>query len=100
MTSRAPHGTSLRRAGDPGRLLEGLGALAQLGERRNGIAEVDGSIPSCSTTPLPPQWCGQVSGFLYFRKMRSEGRVMFAQEVVGADTHERIATIRIPLALQ
>jgi len=25
---------------------------------------------------------------------------MFAQEVVGADTHERIATIRIPLALQ
>jgi len=41
-----------------------------------------------------------VSGFLYFRKMRSEGRVMFAQEVVRADTHERIATIRIPLVLQ
>ena len=26
-----------------------LGDVAQLGERRNGIAEVDGSIPSCST---------------------------------------------------
>jgi hypothetical protein len=26
-----------------------IGALAQLGERRNGIAEVAGSIPACST---------------------------------------------------
>jgi hypothetical protein len=43
---------------------------------------------------------GKVSGFLYFRKLRSEGRVMFAQEVVEAEKHERVATIRIPLVLQ
>jgi len=41
-----------------------------------------------------------VSGFLYFRRLRSEGRVMFSQEVVEAEKHERIATIRIPLVLQ
>ena len=29
------------------------GALAQLGERYNGIVEVSGSIPLGSTTPLP-----------------------------------------------
>lgn len=30
--------------------LLGLGAVAQMGERRNGIAEVRGSIPLGSTT--------------------------------------------------
>jgi hypothetical protein len=44
---------------------------------------------------------GHVSGFLYFRKLRqSEGRVIFAHEVVDAETRQRIATIRIPLVLQ
>jgi FkbM family methyltransferase len=55
LTSTGSQGTSLRRAGFPRRLLERLGALAQLGERRNGIAEVDGSIPSCSTSRLSRQ---------------------------------------------
>jgi len=44
---------------------------------------------------------GHVSGFLYFHKLRaSEGRVIFAQDVIAAETRERLATIRIPLILQ
>jgi hypothetical protein len=44
---------------------------------------------------------GHVTGFLYFHKLRaSEGRVIFAQDVIEAETRERLATIRIPLMLQ
>ena len=35
-----------------------LGAVAQLGERYNGIVEVVGSIPSGSTTPRPHRLVG------------------------------------------
>ena len=41
-------GQPIRSDGPQPREVE-LGALAQLGERRNGIAEVDGSIPFVST---------------------------------------------------
>jgi hypothetical protein len=37
--------------------------------------------------PDGPQW-------------QSGGRVIFAQEVMAADTGERLATLRIPLVLQ
>src|SRR5438445_3484393 len=50
LTLRGDRATSLRRRGLP--VPSGAsenGALAQLGERRNGIAEVAGSIPACST---------------------------------------------------
>ena len=44
---------------------------------------------------------GHVAGFLYFNKLkRSQGRVIFAHDVVDAGTREPIATIRIPLVLQ
>jgi hypothetical protein len=44
---------------------------------------------------------GRVAGFLYFRRLRqSGGRVIFAQEVIAAETGERLATLRIPLVLQ
>jgi len=44
---------------------------------------------------------GHLSGFLYFHKLRaSEGRVIFAQDVIEAETRERLATIRIPLILE
>jgi hypothetical protein len=31
---------------------------------------------------------------------QSEGRVIFAQDVIVAETQERLATLRIPLVLQ
>jgi hypothetical protein len=41
---------------------------------------------------------GRVAGFLYFRRIsQSDGRVIFAEEVIDANTRERIATLRIPL---
>jgi hypothetical protein len=44
---------------------------------------------------------GRVAGFLYFRRLRQEGgRVIFAQDVIVAETGERLATPRIPLVLQ
>jgi len=44
---------------------------------------------------------GRVSGFLYFHRLKqSEGRVIFAQDVIAAETRERLATLRIPLMLQ
>jgi hypothetical protein len=44
---------------------------------------------------------GHVSGFLYFHKLKeSQGRVIFAQDVIEAETRERLATLRIPLMLQ
>jgi hypothetical protein len=44
---------------------------------------------------------GHVSGFLYFHKLkRSEGRVVFAFDVINAEKRERLGTIRIPLMLQ
>lgn len=40
-----------------------FGAIAQLGERYNGIVEVDGSIPSGSTKSEPPRETEGVFGF-------------------------------------
>src|SRR2546428_105882 len=59
LTLRVDRATSLRRRGLP--VPPGAsenGALAQLGERRNGIAEVAGSIPACSTNKNPERHCG------------------------------------------
>jgi hypothetical protein len=39
-----------------GRILRGLGAIAQLGERLLCKQEVDGSIPSGSTSEMPANW--------------------------------------------
>ena len=36
--------------------MQGFGAIAQLGERLNGIQEVSGSIP-LSSTKFPEAWC-------------------------------------------
>src|SRR5207245_7026265 len=50
LTLPVDRATSLRRIGLPGPSgASKVGALAQLGERRYGIAEVAGSIPACST---------------------------------------------------
>src|SRR5438105_7270087 len=71
LPSPGAHGTSLGRAGSPEpRRLEGLGALAQLGERRNGIAEVAGSIPACSTNESEDQRASGGSSAL--QRQRSE----------------------------
>ena len=44
---------------------------------------------------------GRVAGFLYFHRVRkSDGRVTFAEDVIDANTRERIATLRIPLLVQ
>jgi hypothetical protein len=44
---------------------------------------------------------GRVAGFLYFHRIRqSDGRVTFAEDVIDANTRERIATLRIPLLVQ
>ena len=41
---------------------------------------------------------GHLAGFLYFHKLkRNEGRVIFAEDVIDADTRQRIGTARIPL---
>ncbi len=40
---------------------ERLGALAQLGERLNGIQEVSGSIPLCSTAQKLPHTGNQTT---------------------------------------
>src|SRR5207237_1827298 len=62
LTVDFPSATSLRHAArtQAAPLRDDFGALAQLGERRNGIAEVDGSIPSCSTNKSSPypKGCG------------------------------------------
>src|SRR6266446_9676919 len=53
LTLPGDRATSLRRRGLPGPPgASENGALAQLGERRNGIAEVAGSIPACSTKKM------------------------------------------------
>ena len=49
LTAEVAQDTSPVRAGAPSSAHDNPGALAQLGERRNGIAEVGGSIPPCST---------------------------------------------------
>jgi hypothetical protein len=44
---------------------------------------------------------GRIAGFLYFHRVRkSDGRVTFAEDVIDANTRERIATVRIPLLVQ
>src|SRR5207247_3351407 len=50
LTPRRVRVTPLRRAGPQAECAREYGALAQLGERLNGIQEVGGSIPPCSTT--------------------------------------------------
>src|SRR5207245_11320660 len=65
LTLRGDRATSLRRRGAP--VPSGAsenGALAQLGERRNGIAEVAGSIPACSTNEFEPV-SERVQAFLF-----------------------------------
>ena len=49
-------------------LFEGYGALAQLGERYNGIVEVSGSIPLGSTIPpvLPRYGHGRTAEWQWF----------------------------------
>src|SRR5437016_12416074 len=72
LTLRGDRATSLRRRGLP--VPSGAsenGALAQLGERRNGIAEVAGSIPACSTKKDHPENRG-VAGALCFARLRAE----------------------------
>src|SRR6478609_8456824 len=83
-------------AGESSPKAKGRGAVAQLGERRNGIAKVRGSIPLGSTTSHFSQVVlAPLQGFA--RVSRSQVRI--ADAMIEADPVDAIpATARIAIA--
>ena len=58
-----------------------FGAVAQLGERVNGIHEVEGSIPFSSTYILPQKWM-RFSSVMLFTVDVSSGEIVLMLSVI------------------